>query len=357
MDWIDRDAALRRIGGANAGSVSDEGRAAMAAALRRAAERRCPSTSAALIREARASLSGLLPPDLDDDWESMLQELVGLGDIIEGDLLADAGAAGGVTRTVRRFFAHPSALVEASQRALLVGVDSDPDLRDWGLLGARLHRRGALRILEPEEGSEPSFARRLAKAVGLPLLDPTAWARAPAPTSAAMLVGRYERLLAAATPSRGSVQGLRVVCAARDYKPIAGEQADARFRTYVGSTQGSWGGRPWCFMQLTPRGDVERLVELPLDRAVPGFGEAWRLALALAAERGEPGGWAYDGSSISLSFPAPPWVARQLDLLGERRRAWPQVWVISPRDRPAAERILKEQLWMTPDPFDPSRWK
>jgi hypothetical protein len=349
MEWMDTGSALRNIAGGNAGCITDEAGAAMASALRHAAERRCPSTPGALIRDARTSLAGLVAENLGDRWEAALQELVGLGDLSEGDQVGvvedpDAEATRG-----RRLYAHPSALVEAAGRALLVGVDVGPDRRDWGAVGARLHRRGALRLLEPAEGPEVAFARRLARDAGLPLLDASGWARAPAPTSASMLVGRFRRLLAASPPFRGSLQGLRVVCRARGYRPVTAEDSPSDFREYVASTQGTWGSRPWCFVQLDTRSRVEGLVELPQERGLPAFAEAWRLALALAAERGEPGVWRYEGPRLMLSFPAPPWVARQLDLLGERARAWPTAWLLAPKHRPHAERLLQEQLWMTPE--------
>ncbi|HND33934.1 MAG TPA: hypothetical protein PLA94_28235, partial [Myxococcota bacterium] len=227
--------------------------------------------------------------------------------------------------------------------------DSWPDLRDWS--PHRMNRRGLIRIVGPTDCT----TAELAKQAGLPVLDIRGWAKGPRQETATAVVARFERLLGAA-PGCGTFAGLRLLDRPSTYNKNL-DPSKARPGVWVGATPSSWATRAWCVVRLDDRLCPDRVVELPRDPSLPAFGEAWRITCALGAAEGTPATFSHDGSFLRLSFPAPPWVARQLDLLGSRSTAAPFRWLLPAKDLPVARSLLRNELWMVelPPPRSPDQ--
>ncbi len=291
----------------------------LSALIRRAASFSCPTTAGRLVRTVMDSLRGLsgIDPEVGTELESITQDLVGYGDLIELPVDDPATSAKRLL-----YLAPPSFVQRASNVCLLLGIRPEGVPLVGEELSDRIEHEVHVRLLRL---NHVESADELCEANELRALTPEHWLRHPRPVAASELIAEYDQRLSVAA-SAGDLEGIRIVNPAapvtyyRARWRVPKRQDSGRF---VGRRPQAFGADLWCYLELRD-GEVVRLIDLPIqDRLARGCDEAWRLQAALDSLRGAPqkvrvaaGG---QGSRlIHLLSPVPSWSQRRLDVVGTR---------------------------------------
>jgi hypothetical protein len=325
----------------------------IAASIRRAASFMCPTSPTELIS---AVLAVLQPVDCGtaisrDVMSDLLDLLLAAGDLLE--LRDDIDG-----RTVRLLYLGPPSYVERQPGVyLLSGV------RPYGAplvdaeLSQSIEHDGEARTvrLDPTEADE-----RLASA-GVERIERERWVSSPAADQADRYVTRLAKQLDLARPS-GDVEGLQIIDPAAPVRYYRG-----RWRSPAGSDTGDfvarrpqqYGADLWCVVRLENRAPM-KMLEFPVDDPlVPARDEAWRLQMAIDAQRGTPQVYATRplgaDAEVAIRFfsPIPGFAQRYLELAGvplaeELRCLF--AFRVAAGAIPDLERMLSNLLWMKPDP-------
>lgn len=292
---------------------------AIAGALRRAASFFCPCAAATLVRGVVRPLRGLVE-NLDvvkGIVEETLEAMIAHGDILEHrDVVDDQRHGAGPM-----LYAAPASFVSRrSGAAILLGVTSDQLSALSDELEARIEYVNHVRCLRPLPNEDlPSELVQL----GLIEVSYSGWLKAPQNESPAQHVLKLDRLLDAAQPSR-EVPGLSLLDPERPVRYYRGRWVEPRSQTgrFVGRRSQAYGADLWCYVQLRD-GHTERLIDFPVAGSRwRGCDEAWRLQMAIDAQRGEPQRFRIrpgPGGTVVLEFfsPLPMWARRRWDAVGE----------------------------------------
>ena len=287
----------------------------LAASLRRAASFMCPTSPIRLVDAVLGAVRPVSPEGSvnRDRLVEILDLLIGGGDLLELRHEAE--------HQTRLLYLGPPSFIERDPGTyLLVGV------RPYGVplvdaeLADQIEREGHTRTLHPE-GED--VVEQLARS-GLQQINPERWVASPRKESAAELLQRVGARLNAAGPS-GDIEDLVVLDPAtptRYYKgrwrePMLGDSGD-----FVARRPQAYGADLWCAVRLDD-GSPQKLIEFPIDDPlVPGRDEAWRMEMAIDAERRIPQifRWtpAQGGRCSIVSFfsPLPGFAERYLQLVG-----------------------------------------
>lgn len=323
---------------------------AIAGALRRAASFLCPCTRPTLVRDVVRPLRGLVP-DLEKInalVEDTLEDMIAHGDILEhrdvdGDL--EHG-------TAELLYAAPASFVaRQSGAAILLGISSDQLSALPDDLEARIEYVNHLRRLTPQPGEDVGADLRQLGLIDLPYRD---WLRAPTLEAPAGHVSRLDHLLDSVPPSR-DVPGLSLLDPARPVRYYRGRWTAPRSHSgrFVARRDQAYGSQLWCYVQLR-EGNPERLVDLPLAGSRwRGCDEAWRLQLAIDAQRGDPQQLRTRTGPvgtriIEIFSPIPMWARRRWNAIGEPVSVSGCMFAYR---LPAAElaeelRFAREALWL-----------
>jgi hypothetical protein len=276
------------------------------------------------------------------------------------DLLIDGGdlleLRHEAERPMRMLYLGPPSFIERNHGTyLLIGV------RPYGVplvdaeLADRIEPEGHTRTLHLEgEDVVEQLARN-----GLQQINPKRWVASPQKESPAELLQRVGARLNAAGPS-GDIEDLVVLdpaASSRYYKgrwrgPMSGDSGD-----FVARRPQAYGADLWCAVRLGD-GSPKKLVEFPIDDPlVPGRDEAWRMAMAIDAERGIPQlfrrtqaqGGAF--SIVSFFSPLPGFAERYLQLVGLALPDAPKAlfaFRVTNGAVAALSAYLADMLWMKP---------
>lgn len=291
---------------------------AIASALRRAAGLMCPCSASKLTRSILRSLDGLMA-DRDATGElveTILEAIVAHGDLLEH---RDVAAEGAQQRGVLLYTAPPSFVARRSGAALLLGVAPDglsPLPRD---LEDRVDYVNHVRYLS---ANSAEGVRETLLQFGFVELSFEQWLSAPAATSAAQHLARMDAVLSAAESSI-DIPGLLVLDPTRPVRYYRGRWTEPRKHTgrFVGRRRQAYGADLWCYIELRD-GNPVRFIDLPLSDNDRGCDEAWRLQLAIDAQRGEPqrfrvGRGPAGHCLIEFFSPMPMWARRRWDAFGK----------------------------------------
>ena len=287
---------------------------AIAAALRRAASFLCPCAATTLVRAATEPLRGLVE-EMEDARRIVretLEAMIAHGDFfehrdIEEDAIADAA--------VLLYAAPPSFVSRESGTAILLGV-STPALDS---LADRIEYVNHLRCLSPSLGQDLGVEL---EQLGFSEVPSGQWLQVPRRETPTQHLAHFDRLLDASQPS-GDVAGLSILDWDRPVRYYRGRWTSTGSQSgrFVARRSQAYGGDLWCYVAMSD-GRPERLVDLPLtDSRWRGCDEAWRLQMAIDADRGSaqlfrihPG----PGNSYVMQFfsPLPMWARRRLDSVG-----------------------------------------
>ena len=292
---------------------------AIAGALRRAASFFCPCATATLVRGVLRPLRGLVD-DLDAAKglvEETLEAIIAHGDILEYRDVADDQRHGAGPM----LYAAPASFVSRrSGAAILLGVASDQLSALPDELEARIEFVNHVRRLRPLPNED--LASELVE-LGLIEVSYESWLKAPPTATPAQHITSLGRLLDAAQPSR-EVPGLSLLDPERPVRYYRGRWVEPRSYTgrFVGRRNQAYGADLWCYVRLRD-GHPDRLIDRPVvGGRWRGCDEAWRLQMAIDAQRGDPQRFRIrpePGGTVVLELfsPVPMWARRRWDAVGE----------------------------------------
>ena len=324
---------------------------ATAGALRRLASSLCPCTATALIRGAVRPLSGLV-----DDIESVkltvedtLEAMIAHGDLLE---LRDVEEEFGPGAPMLLYGAPPSFIVRESGVVMIVGVTSDHLSALSEEMEPRIEYVNHLRRLSPLPGEDLGTA--LAQH-GLIELSYDRWLKSPPSETPAQHLSRLDNLLDAAAPSR-DVAGLTILDSERPVRYYRGRWTGVRSQSgrFVARRSQAYGADLWSYVQLN-HGNPERLIDFPTaDKRMRGCDDAWRLQIAIDAERGEPQRFRVQSAAqgnyvLDLFSPVPTWARRRWDAIGEPVTRPGSLFSYRFSETELAEELqfAREVLWMS----------
>ena len=342
----------RKVGelGLDSGALRLSSTEAIAGALRRASSFLCPCTAATLVRGVVRPLRGLVD-DLDEVKsvvEDTLEAMMAHGDILE-QAVADEDSGHGATTLLHA--APPSFVERESGGVMLLGSASDQLHALPEELEGRVEYVRYLRRLPPAEGED--LTGELVQ-LGLIQLSYDRWLKRPRSRTAAQHLSELNRLLDAAQPSR-DVPGLTLLDWNRPVRYYRGRWTEPRSHSgrFVARRSQAYGADLWSFVEVE-RGSPQRLVDFPSGGSRwRGCDEAWRLQMAIDAERGEPQRFRLRSSTegvgvIELFSPVPMWARRRWDAIGEPMQTRGSLFAYRLPDRELAEeiRFLRDEMWL-----------
>ena len=286
----------------------------IAASLRRSASYLSPCAATTLVRAVADPLRGLVEEtaDVRGIVRETLEAMIAQGDLIEHRDIEDPAPP---DAPVLLYAAPPSFVARESGAAILLGV-GNPALDS---VAARIEYIGHLRRLSPDPGED---LRSELRQLGFIELSYQQWLRAPQRETPAQHLAHLDLLLDRAQPS-GDVPGLTLLDSDRQVRYYPGRWASTGPYSgrFVARRSQAYGGDLWCYIEMSG-GRPQRLVDLPLpDSRWRGCDEAWRLQMAIDANRGSaqlfsigPG----PRNSYVMQFfsPIPMWARRRLDSVG-----------------------------------------
>jgi hypothetical protein len=292
---------------------------AIAAALRRAASFLCPCSATTLVRGVVRPLRDLVA-DLDvskELVEQTLEAMIAHGDVLEERDIADDQS----TQTSTLLYAAPASFVRRRSGAvILLGVSSDQVSALPNEMEQRIEHVGHVRRLKPAPGED---LRSELRELGLIELSYDAWLRSPATETAASHAARARQSLDSAYPSR-DIPGLLLLDPMRPVCYYRGRWVEPKSHTgcYVGRRSQAYGADLWCYVQVRD-GQPEQMIDFPrAGSRWRGCDEAWRLQLAIDAQRNEPQRFRIrtgpgESTTLELFSPVPAWARRRWDAIGE----------------------------------------
>lgn len=331
------------------GLSSPEG---LAASLRRAASFMCPTNPRRLVDAVLAAVRPLCDEEPSrDEVAEVLDLLIASGDLLELRQELEA-------RTVRLIYLGPPSYIErAPGTYMLLGVRPfgawlmNPDLV------AKVIREGHTRVVE----LDPSTAAETFQAAGLQRLDRKRWVASPSVEPAASLVQRTAERLDVAGGG-GEIEGLQVLdptTPVRYYRGRWREPAPGDSGEFVARRPQAYGADLWSAVRLQ-EGVATKIFQFPVDDpVVPARDEAWRLQLAIDAERGRPQRYAVeptaggDSSVIKFFSPIPGFAERYLQLVGMPLAVTAGAlfaFRVPRAAMPDLIQLLTDLLWMEPVP-------
>ena len=318
---------------------------AVAASLRRSASFLCPCAATTLVRAVADPLRGLVKEteDIRGIVRETLEAMIAHGDLIEHRDIEDPAPGG----PILLYAAPPSFVRRESGAAILLGV-SNPALDS---LAARIEYVGHLRRLSPGLGEDLSSELQQ---VGFREVSLQQWLRAPQGETPAQHLAHFDLLLDRTQPS-GEVPGLTLLDSERSvrYYPGRWTSVGSLSGRFVARRSQAYGADLWCYIEMSG-GRPERLLDLPLaDSRWRGCDEAWRLQMAIDANRGSPQLFRIHsgpGNSYAMQFfsPIPMWARRRLDSVGNPISAPGCLFAYRLAEAELAEevRFAGEVLWL-----------
>jgi hypothetical protein len=322
---------------------------AIAAALRRAAGLLCPCASGTLARAVTEPLRGLLSKsdEFDHAVDEVIEALIAYGDLVE---VRRATESRGSVATL--LYPLPPAFTwRNSGTALLSGVVCD----HLSALPDRLERRvthaSHVRRLTAQSGEA---LREELQQLGFLEIPFDQWLRTPRLQSAGECLTHFDGLLDKASPS-GAIPGLLLLDSARPVTYYNGRWTEVRRHSgrYLARRPQAYGSPLWCYVQLD-NGAPRQLVDLPTAGSNwRGCDEAWRLQMAIDAQRHHPQKFRIRPGSrgharLDLFSPIPQWAQRRWDAIGNRVDAAGCLFTYEFSDSELPEEVFfcRTELWL-----------
>ena len=323
---------------------------AIAAALRRAAQIFCPCASATLVRVIVEPMKELVE-DVDTFRESVwdtLEAMSAYGDFSEHREIEEPSMSSNATLLYGapvRFVARESGLL------ILLGISSDQSFAFPEDLASRIEYVKHLRRLRSMPGED---LRAVLPQLGFTEGNYSVWLQSPGDETPDQHISELDRLLDAGQPS-GAVPGLSILDPEQPVRYYRGRWREVRGDSgrFVARRNQAYGADLWCYIELRD-GEPERLLDFPMAGSRwRGCDEAWRLQMAIDAQRGapqwfrlvpDPGGY----TVVQLFSPVPAWAQRRWDAVGEPVRSQGCLFAYRLADNELAEelRFARNALWL-----------
>jgi hypothetical protein len=339
--------------GLDPGLVTLDSPEGLAASLRRAASFLCPTSPRTLVSAVLSAVQPLTPSgDLSRERVAdMLDLLIATGDLLELRHEIDG-------RSVRLLYLGPPSFIERAPGTYLVlGVRPyGAPLLDENLLAA-MECEGHTRAIQLDAAT----ATDTLTGAGLQQIDRQRWVASPRVESAGELLRRVgERLDVAG--GGGEIEGLQFMDPATPVRYYRGRWRDAvptDSGDFVGRRPQAYGADLWSAVRLE-NGAATKIFQFPVDNpVVPARDEAWRMQMAIDAERGKPQRYATEpaaggGSTIVRFFsPIPGFAERYLQVVGLPLAGTSGAlfaYRVPDGAMPDLIQLLTDLLWMEPVP-------
>lgn len=323
---------------------------AIAGALRRGASFLCPCTAPTLVRYVVQPMRGLVDDliEIRDSVKQTLKAMMAHGDILEH---RDIEGEPGYEDASLLYAAPPGFVARESGAVILLGVASDQLSAVPDDLEERVEHVKHLRRLAPVPGED---LRSELLQLGLIEISYCGWLRSPPGETYTEHLARLDQLLDAVQPSR-DIPGLSLLDPTRGVRYYRGRWVEPRRQSgrFVARRSQAYGADLWCYLEMR-EGNPERLVDFPIEESRwHGRDEAWRLQMAIDAQRGVPQRFRIrpgpDGTrALEFFSPVPRWALRRWDAVGEPISASGCLFAYRVTESELAEevRFLHEALWL-----------
>ena len=292
---------------------------AIASALRRAARFLCPCASATLVRAIVEPMKGLVEEIevfREVVWDT-LEAMIAHGDFLEHGDIEESSTSSNATLV----YGAPLGFVARDSGAvILLGVSSNQLSSLPSDLAGRVEYVKHLRRLRPSPNEDLSV---VLPQLGLRKVSYLGWLQSPEDEVPNQHISRLDRLLNAGSAS-GAVPGLSILDPEQPVRFYRGRWREVRADSgrFVARRGQAYGSNLWCYVELS-NGEPQRLLDFPLAGSRwRGCDEAWRLQMAIDAQRGAPQRFRVQPDSegkmvIQLFSPVPAWAQRRWDAVGE----------------------------------------
>lgn len=321
----------------------------LAVSLLRAASFMCPTTPSRLVNAVIEVVQPLISSVsiARDDVSDLLHLLIAAGDLLELRHELDG-------RRARLIYLGPPSYIEREPgNYLLLGVRPfGASLLD-GELQTAVQYEGHTRSIRLESAT----ADETLETAGLQHIDRDTWiVSPPIETPVEHIRGITQRLNAA--DRGGEIEDLRIIdptTPANYYRgrwraPQPNDDGD-----FVGRRPQVYGADLWCTVRLE-NGTATKIFQFPVeDRLAPARDEAWRLQMAIDAERGSPQRYSVEKSIsgeakvVKFFSPIPGFAERYLQLVGLPLAEAPGAlfaFRVPDGAMPDLTRLLDGSLWM-----------
>jgi len=320
---------------------------AIAASLRRAAGFLCPCPHRTLIQAVVKSLELLEPTkgeQLYETVETTLESMIGCGELLEE---FEVGVMESSDRSTLLYAAPPSFISRESKTIFLVGIAPDHNSALPQRLAKRIEYVGHLRRLVPEDNDD---LQTELKQLGLSELSMDVWLRKPRLESSSEYLKRIGSRLQL---REGEIEGLSIL---NSEKPVTHyrrrwEQVKNQSGRFIARRPQPYGNDLWCYVELID-GRANKLLNLPIENGSRGCDEAWRLQLAIDAERGLPQSFTVTEKEafafIDFFSPVPIFALRRWAILGEPVNKTTGLFGYKFRSEeiPQEIRFMQQELWL-----------
>jgi hypothetical protein len=290
---------------------------AIAAALRRAAGFLCPCPQLTLVRAVVEPLEKVLS-DKEQFYEAVentVEAMITYGDLLEE---YEVAAIERSSRSSLLYASPPSFVLRDSGAVFLIGIAPDHASALPERLTARIDYLNHVRLLFPESGE--NLCGDL-KQLGLIELSMNVWRKEAPPEETSN--AHIRRLSSKLKPISGVIEGLKILNSAKSVTHYRRRWEEAKTQTgsFVARRPQAYGNDVWCYIELV-QGQAVKLLDFPTANSpLRGCDEAWRLQLAIDAERGQPQCFKVrhetHSSVVEFYSPLPMWATRWWDVAGE----------------------------------------
>ncbi|MDX6528508.1 MAG: hypothetical protein QOH41_798 [Blastocatellia bacterium] len=321
---------------------------AIAAALRRVAGFSCPCPQRTLVQAVVEPLDEIIDdtPQFTEDVENTLEAMLTYGDLLEE---LEVAAVGRAHRSSLIYAAPPSFIRRKSGVVFIIGIAPDRNSAAPERLEKRINYLNHIRRLFPENDEDLSAEL---KQFGLSELSVDAWLKqVPSLESASE---HLKRITSRFRATQGSIDGLIILNSSKpvDHYRRRWEDAGNNTGRFVARRPQAYGNDLWCYVELI-QGQTIKLLDFPLEnRGFRGCDEAWRLQLAIDAERSEPQRFRVRNESrcniVEFYSPLPIWALRRWDIIGEPTRTASALFAYTFDDKEITEEIefMRRRLWL-----------
>lgn len=325
----------------------------IASGLRRIASSLCPCTSSELVRNLCESASPILKDSLDDFEQTtrhVLESLIGNSDLVEA---REVETTLEVHRRGRILYLRPPSFIRRhNDSVFLVGIPPS----NAGIFPPELEKRieyfSHVRRLSPYSGEDlPAILR----SIGLTELSVENWDRRNMIPETERPTDYIDKVRSKLRDNPGSLEGLEMLASqmhvrfySRRWEPLSRQTG-----SFVARRPQAFGNNLWCYVEVR-NGVPVRMVDFPaLSKNSLGRDEAWRLQMAIDADRGTPQEFTVVESNelykqVKFYSPIPSWAQRRWDSIAEP--AGSDGCLFSYRflatDLPQEITFMTEKLWL-----------
>jgi hypothetical protein len=279
--------------------------------------------------------------------ENTLEAMLAYGDLLDE---LEVAALERLSSSRLVYAAPPSFVFRKGGAVFLLGIAPDRNSALFEKLEERILYRNHVRQLTSEVGED---LRAELRQHGLSEVTTDRWLKQapPAESSAEYLKKIGSKL----RESVGTISELTILNSERpvNHYRRRWELAKDQSGVFVARRPQVYGNDLWCYVQMQ-RGVAQRLIDFPVDDdELRGCDQAWRVQMAIDAERGKPQQFRVVDSdlqhkTIEFYSPVPSWASRHWDFVGEPVKELDSLFAYLLASSEIAEEIdfMKRRLWL-----------